>query len=45
MSGALWGAGDVLAQTVISRQDRLDLKRTAITSSFGFAFTGPTGHW
>ncbi|XP_024025653.1 PXMP2/4 family protein 2 [Morus notabilis] len=56
-SGFLWGVGDVAAQYIthsaksrlqISDADadfRINWKRVAITSTFGFGFVGPVGHF
>ncbi|KAL9226815.1 hypothetical protein vseg_002584 [Gypsophila vaccaria] len=56
-SGVLWGVGDIAAQTItfsthnklhISEKDKewkINWKRVAATSLFGFGFVGPVGHF
>ncbi|XP_029119120.1 uncharacterized protein [Elaeis guineensis] len=56
-SGILWGLGDIGAQAVThsiqtkhpqltkDKEFKINWKRVAITSMFGFAFVGPVGHY
>ncbi|XP_073116435.1 protein SYM1 isoform X12 [Elaeis guineensis] len=56
-SGFLWGLGDIGAQTVThstlrkqhqlteDKELKINWKRVAITSTFGFAYDGPVGHY
>lgn len=45
-SAVLWAAGDALAQQLEGRSTvTLDARRLALTSLYGGAFVGPTGHY
>lgn len=56
-SGILWGFGDIAAQTIThttltkrnqnsdDEKFKINWKRVAITSMFGFGFVGPVGHF
>ncbi|KAL6779925.1 hypothetical protein ACKKBG_A14330 [Auxenochlorella protothecoides x Auxenochlorella symbiontica] len=43
-TGALWAAGDALAQRLDKRKLRYDMHRTLITAAYGAFAVGPIGH-
>ncbi|CAI0441299.1 unnamed protein product [Linum tenue] len=45
-SGLIWGAGDIAAQAINNyTPEKINWKRVATTSLFGFGFVGPVGHF